>query len=433
MTTVESAENGRPAKKARPTSVEDVVMEHATAASGQPAGAAGSKAFARGMLTLGEIAGDRLTQLAAQHWSEAARAAGSAPAFSPDLVKQIYQQELGGGSSRPPALKRIMLLEVSQYLEGYLWPNFDAAASSDAHVLSIIIMVNDKFREGVAPWTCFNTRKDAFPAFFGRVLALRAGSRRQQLAQHELTSYLLFIINAFQSLEDEMVRPQVLKLVSLPIWHGLSPGRLQLELAAQPALAKRWKALLKKERFVEWLIDLLSQLPTRRFVHALIEDQQLLVKARRSMLYSSPRGHLFQQLLDLLGFYCDFPLNDHTGEQLKDDDVVATHYDKVCQLQRLLFKYWPQLHDLSLASCAAACSPDGLKRALSQLTTAELQRLVWKQLRLVGQDDPWAQDRDFLLDVVVTSYQRRASQRAAINAMPLYPTEGLLWDTTQVI
>jgi hypothetical protein len=39
----------------------------------------------------------------------------------------------------------------------------------------------------------------------------------------------------------------VLKLVSLPVWHSLSPGRLQLELAAQPALAKRWKALLKKE------------------------------------------------------------------------------------------------------------------------------------------------------------------------------------------
>lgn len=39
----------------------------------------------------------------------------------------------------------------------------------------------------------------------------------------------------------------MLRLVSLPVWHGLSPGRLQLELAAQPPLAKRWKALLKKE------------------------------------------------------------------------------------------------------------------------------------------------------------------------------------------
>jgi hypothetical protein len=42
------------------------------------------------------------------------------------------------------------------------------------------------------------------------------------------------------------------------------------------------------------------------------------------------------------------------------------------------------------------------------------------------------QDPEFLLDVLVSTYQRRASQRAAINAMPIYPTEGLLWDTTQV-
>lgn len=47
------------------------------------------------------------------------------------------------------------------------------------------------------------------------------------------------------------------------------------------------------------------------------------------MLYSAPEGHLFRQLLDLLSFYCDFPLNDHTGEQLKEDDVVGQHYDKV--------------------------------------------------------------------------------------------------------
>jgi len=55
MAIMESVENGPPAKKARPTSVEDVVMEQATAASVQAAGAAGSKAGARGMLTLGEV------------------------------------------------------------------------------------------------------------------------------------------------------------------------------------------------------------------------------------------------------------------------------------------------------------------------------------------------------------------------------------------
>jgi len=53
-----------------------------------------------------------------------------------------------------------------------------------------------------------------------------------------------------QSLEDEMVRGQVLRLVSLPLWQGLSPGRLQLELHALPQLGKHWKHLLKKEQKV---------------------------------------------------------------------------------------------------------------------------------------------------------------------------------------
>jgi len=45
-----------------------------------------------------------------------------------------------------------------------------------------------------------------------------------------------------------MVRAQVLRLVSLPLWQALSPGRLQLELHALPQLGKHWKHLLKKEQ-----------------------------------------------------------------------------------------------------------------------------------------------------------------------------------------
>jgi hypothetical protein len=64
---------------------------------------------------------------------------------------------------------------------------------------------------------------------------------------------------------------------------------------------------------------------------------------------------------------------------------------QVSQLQRLFFKHWPQLYDLAMANCAAACAPDGLRRALRQLQGEELRQLVCTQLRLVGEDDPWAQ------------------------------------------
>lgn len=52
--------------------------------------------------------------------------------------------------------------------------------------------------------------------------------------------------------------------------------------------------------------------------------------------------------------------------------------------------------------------------------------------RLVAEDDPWAEDPQFLIEVVVSKYKRRKSQTDTVNAMPLYPTEAILWDENQV-
>jgi hypothetical protein len=74
------------------------------------------------------------------------------PAFKPALVVDIYRKHLGGGSDKPPALKRVMLLELSQYLENYLWPHFSAEKASYEHVMSIVLLINEKFRENVPAW-----------------------------------------------------------------------------------------------------------------------------------------------------------------------------------------------------------------------------------------------------------------------------------------
>ncbi|EUB63584.1 Intron-binding protein aquarius [Echinococcus granulosus] len=44
-----------------------------------------------------------------------------------------------------------MMLELAQYLECWLWPNFDEK-SSRAHIISICVMVNEKARERVPIW-----------------------------------------------------------------------------------------------------------------------------------------------------------------------------------------------------------------------------------------------------------------------------------------
>lgn len=92
-------------------------------------------------------------------------------------------------------------------------------------------MVNEKFRENVPAWSSFSVRAEALPALFERILALRApatGPGGRPWHTHERVTYLVFGIHAFQSLENEAVRRQVLRLVSLPLWHALSRGRLQV-------------------------------------------------------------------------------------------------------------------------------------------------------------------------------------------------------------
>ena len=76
--------------------------------------------------------------MAKENWSSEVRAAVPPPQFRPDLVEKIYAAELGGGPTAQ-RLKRVMLLEISQYLENYLWPHFDAATATDAHVMSILV------------------------------------------------------------------------------------------------------------------------------------------------------------------------------------------------------------------------------------------------------------------------------------------------------
>ena len=98
-------------------------------------------------ITLLEIQRDRLTKIAEANWSKAGDGSKPIKPFDPNLVKEIYETELvvlGGRKTVP--LQRVMILEVSQYLENYLWPNFDPETVSFEHMMSMILMVNEKVR-----------------------------------------------------------------------------------------------------------------------------------------------------------------------------------------------------------------------------------------------------------------------------------------------
>jgi hypothetical protein len=48
--------------------------------------------------------------------------------------------------------------------------------------------------------------------------------------------------------------------------------------------------------------------------------------------------------------------------------------------------------------------------------------------RLVNEDDPLADNSEFLIAVMAATYEARRGQMETVNALPLYPTETILWD-----
>jgi hypothetical protein len=137
---------------------------------------------------------------------------------------------------------------------------------------------------------------------------LKLKEEERTLNRAEKTNYLLFVINAFQSLEDELVRETILQLVSLKLQHSFlwTTSKVQMELCLNPELIKKWTKIKRREakeakrsdqptnplvvknlieesvlneslsghvydscilygeRFMEFLIDMLSQLPAIR-------------------------------------------------------------------------------------------------------------------------------------------------------------------------
>jgi intron-binding protein aquarius len=116
--------------------------------------------------TVDQIQSDNLTALAKTYWAPQTKK--NHVDFNADVVAEIYRNDIKGSGF---SIKRIMMLEFSQYLENFLWPNFSGGEEggkgpSLEHVMSIVVIVNEKFRERVPAWAAFQYRPDQFPALF---------------------------------------------------------------------------------------------------------------------------------------------------------------------------------------------------------------------------------------------------------------------------
>lgn len=454
----------QPSRRAKKT--DEVVVESPPpdepAASPEP----NTKKKSKASITIAQIKSDKLTILADQYWSP--HTANEHQPYKADIIADIYNNEI----RRKDAMRNIIMLEFSQYLENYLWPNYDPATSSHEHLMSIVAMANEKFRERVDAWLVFKKSPQNFAAFFQKVLrACLAEPKVPNTMTREQTALILFLNHCFNSMEVELCRDQTKKLVSLGMWACLQPKRREAELNATPQWKKFWKKLMKKdrpeqkeqleferhflqrlmikfinilesvalegsvdaetvrycERFLELLIDLEALLPTRRFFNTVLDDSHLVVRCALAPLIRREEGTLFLQLLDTLKFYAQFEINDETGDALTDHDMTQIHYSKIISLQRVAFAKFQELKMFALANVAAVDTREKLQKHFAALEGENLKQIA-AHLNLIPDERDVEQfkwhrrDVDFLRELLISRHERRVSQLDALNDMPLYPT-----------
>ena len=231
--------------------------------------------------------------------------------------------------------------------------------------------------------------------------------------------YTTFFINAFQSIENRLVREQCLRLTSLPMWKNIYEGSVERALTQNPSLGRIWQRFLKKEkkkdpnraevsfmtdliawfldvlgscvngagkvdmekarfceRFLELMIDLLAQQTTRRFFLAVVLDKCVVEQCDLSELATKPQGRLFRQMLEKVKFYVHFSMNEHTGQQLSQEEASMVHYDRVAVLQRLLFKVFEEKYmDFVMSSVQNVDDGEDLRKFFASMPSQHLREL----------------------------------------------------------
>lgn len=166
--------------------------------------------------------------------------------FDATVVEKVYGKEISSGDPR-----RIMILEFSRFLENFLWPNFTEKSSS-AHLMSIVFLLNEKFRERIEVWRVFENNDESFALLFNQVLHKCLEKidivKATPAIIREQTALLVFLNHCFSSMEVELCREQAKKLVSLSMWSCLQPKRRDQELNSIPEWKKFWKKLLKRDK-----------------------------------------------------------------------------------------------------------------------------------------------------------------------------------------
>ena len=190
------------------------------------------------------------------------------------------------------------------------------------------------------------------------------------------------------------------------------------------------ETLYYAQSMLSLLTDLMSQLPTRRFLRVLLEDCYIVVLCR---IDPKVRESLAPQL-EVLEHFLHFEINDHTGHPIAERQVGELHVAKFQTLQRLCFEeFHEQLSELALIDIATASGVDYLRKTMSPLTTEALKSLCEKTALIPRQFKcPVADAHQFYVELITYTYQYREPLLGKVRKLVTCPTEKELWDVNEI-
>ncbi|KAJ2763738.1 hypothetical protein IWQ56_004745, partial [Coemansia nantahalensis] len=302
-----------------------------------------------------------------------------------------------------------------------------------------------------------------------------------------------FLVGCFGSIETAAVRDCVMPLVSVAIWHHVdSDAARDRALGAVPQLRKFWKHAGKRCRgdapdaarhrrdrdfvaavvrdfvqcqfaaggeanwgavaygtkVLELLVDLESQLPTRRYVSLLLADMQTASLCQRSpwaqLAGDNDGAHAalarrFCELTRRLRAAGDAQIRHVTGRALTDAEARDAHHRRLADLQLAAFEHFPrELEALAVSGVARLGDRDVLAGHLAALDRPALLRLadaagIRHRALVPAAVAPDLVDPDgsyvngFVVAAFGEAYGWRPTTTEQAHAASPYPTEQLLF------
>lgn len=403
--------------------------------------------------------------------------------YSREFVEYTYEENVVKKNFSPQGLRK---LDFANYLENYLLHFYTNLRAKESLALtkSIILLINYKFQENVNFWEHFNTTdlRDKFKVLFENITSLHLG----ELNFIEKIDFHIFLVNIFRSYEEDFINETCLKYVSYGLWKNLSSTFLKNVFLKYPNLLKAYKKnVLNKsfdhrqseflvecithfwscmqikqdtmnienndnqnsysddqvkyfEKFLELLIDLLNQIPTRGHVRFLLQDQSFAVRCKLTKLYQSEQGILFKKLVEMLEATQDYALHEESGTVMSDATITLLHYDKMSELQNILFKNFKDRYASSLVKTISSIdSKKPLIETFSYLSDEELLVVCQKLNISLPNAQAFAEANyfqanlsytDLVIEILLDYLLKKKQPLEILNNTSHYPNEKTLWD-----